>query len=423
MEKNCGKKVNDVKNTDKEKLYYLLKDFDMISDQLAPWLKEENIFQILKLSRTEIRHSNFLAYLFNPKEGHGMKDYFLKSFLKICLKMDQYDFIGLDYFDIVLADYEDIEIFREHKDIDLLLISQKNKMVLCIENKTISLESKHQLNKYKSYVEENYKEYNRIFVFLTPEGIEPSDEEWCIVSYYDVALILERLLKLNQLESKISYIINDYLNVLRSDLLVDEKLREICRKIYAEHQDALDLIFENRPDNLSLMSELYVEALAELANEKNEEIKIISTSKTMIRFQTKRLNQLFPDLPENFPGGWNNHKPYGIELYNKSESISGRIKIAFTGKIDPDGRQRLERILTEVDGGRKRKDTWEWWGTGNWKIAGINNKFVEDIFIIVAEEGREKIVSKIKNNLEKTLIKIDQFVDRIEGIAENTRLK
>lgn len=171
------------------------------------------------------------------------------------------------------------------------------------------------------------------------------------------------------------------------------------------------------------MSELYVEALAELANEKNEEIKIISTSKTMIRFQTKRLNQLFPDLPENFPGGWNNHKPYGIELYNKSESISGRIKIAFTGKIDPDGRQRLERILTEVDGGRKRKDTWEWWGTGNWKIAGINNKFVEDIFIIVAEEGREKIVSKIKNNLEKTLIQIDQFVDRIEGIAENTRLK
>ncbi len=66
--------------------------------------------------------------------------------------MDQYDFIGLDYFDIVLADYEDIEIYREHKDIDLLLISQKNKMVLCIENKTISLESKHQLNKYKSYV-------------------------------------------------------------------------------------------------------------------------------------------------------------------------------------------------------------------------------------------------------------------------------
>lgn len=173
-----------------------------------------------------------------------MKDYFLKSFLKICLKMDQYDFIGLDYFDIVLADYEDIEIFREHKDIDLLLISQKNKMVLCIENKTISLESKHQLNKYKSYVEENYKEYNRIFVFLTPEGIEPSDEEWCIVSYYDIALILERLLKLNQLESKISYIINDYLNVLRSDLLVDEKLREICRKIYAEHQDALDLILK-----------------------------------------------------------------------------------------------------------------------------------------------------------------------------------
>ncbi len=31
---------------------------------------------------------------------------------------------------------------------------------------------------------------------------------------------------------------------------------------------------------------------------------------------------------------------------------------------------------------------------------------LEDIFIIVAEEGREKIVSKIKNNLEKRLFNL-----------------
>ncbi len=52
------------------------------------------------------------------------------------------------------------------------------------------------------------------------------------------------IIKAESARIKISYIINDYLNVLRSDLLVDENLERYVRKIYAEHQDALDLILK-----------------------------------------------------------------------------------------------------------------------------------------------------------------------------------
>ena len=39
-----------------------------------------NIFDCLRLTRAEIRHSNFLAWLLDPNETHGLYDYFLKEF-------------------------------------------------------------------------------------------------------------------------------------------------------------------------------------------------------------------------------------------------------------------------------------------------------------------------------------------------------
>lgn len=61
-------------------------------------------------------------------------------------------------------------------------------------------------------------------------------------------------------------------------------------------QEALDLIFENKPDNLSVMSELYSEAI----NNLEKEGLIISdpnhSGKSIIRFVTKEMNKVFPRL-------------------------------------------------------------------------------------------------------------------------------
>lgn len=37
----------------------LLEDMDDIEEKLSKWTRKTNIFQILKLSKNEIRHSNF----------------------------------------------------------------------------------------------------------------------------------------------------------------------------------------------------------------------------------------------------------------------------------------------------------------------------------------------------------------------------
>ena len=54
-----------------------LKDFLLdISclNALDNWKDEVNIFDVLKVTNAEIRHSNILAWLLDPNENHGIGD-------------------------------------------------------------------------------------------------------------------------------------------------------------------------------------------------------------------------------------------------------------------------------------------------------------------------------------------------------------
>jgi hypothetical protein len=64
----------------KKEYDFLLKNEDF--DKLDLGLKNPNIFQILKISKNEIRHSNFLSWLLDPEGSHKLGDIFLKRFLR-----------------------------------------------------------------------------------------------------------------------------------------------------------------------------------------------------------------------------------------------------------------------------------------------------------------------------------------------------
>lgn len=57
--------------TDEEALQKFLLDIECL-DELLPWTGKFNLFDVLKISRTEIRHSNMLAWLLNANENHSM---------------------------------------------------------------------------------------------------------------------------------------------------------------------------------------------------------------------------------------------------------------------------------------------------------------------------------------------------------------
>ena len=67
--------------TNEEALKKFLLDIDCLNE-LLPWTGKFNLFDVLRISRTEIRHSNMLAWLLNANENHGMGDAYVKALVQ-----------------------------------------------------------------------------------------------------------------------------------------------------------------------------------------------------------------------------------------------------------------------------------------------------------------------------------------------------
>ena len=178
--------------TDKEALQNFLLDIQCL-DELQPWTGKFNLFDVLKISRAEIRHSNMLAWLLDPSESRGIGDSFLKGMLQRLVENDSDG--RYDIFQLLLLDTYSFSVYREWKNIDLLLVSEKEKIVIAIENKVGAHEHSNQLNRYRTILEKEYADYKKICVLLTPDGEEPSDTvNWDTFTYRDVVDILRRFL-------------------------------------------------------------------------------------------------------------------------------------------------------------------------------------------------------------------------------------
>ena len=120
---------------DKESLLRFMQDADCL-ESLSKWTNELNIFEVLNISRAEIRHSNMLGWLLNPNENHGLGDSFLYGIIS---KLSQ----SISHPDALLflsSDMYSFSVFREWNHVDILLVSNQYKLVLAIENKVGSHE-------------------------------------------------------------------------------------------------------------------------------------------------------------------------------------------------------------------------------------------------------------------------------------------
>lgn len=66
-------------DNDEKLLVEFLKNVDILNEIEAN-IDNFNVFEILGTINTEIRHSNMLAWLFNPNEVHGLNDLFINNY-------------------------------------------------------------------------------------------------------------------------------------------------------------------------------------------------------------------------------------------------------------------------------------------------------------------------------------------------------
>ncbi len=374
----------------REKYRELLNDIDF--DKLELGLKTPNIFQILNVARTEIRHSNFLGWLLDPNGNHGLGKLFLTKFLRGISTSDVAT--ELDELDIEELNFNNVELRREWKNIDLLVIFDS--LVICVENKIDSKDHSNQLAKYREIIHSNFKTRKKVFVYLTPTGELPTAhterEHYATYSYQEVIEQSDRILEIhgNSLNSGVYQYISDYLTTLKRELMKNDELNELADKIYKNHRELIDFVFEHKSDLASELYPIFVEKI------ENSGWVMGSKHKGFARFTTPALQEIIPKKGK----GWPDKENFLFEIdyyWIKRKAVFKTV----VSPTEPEIQEIFKNAMSNIEGHRKPRGT-------KWLVHFMMSwKFDTDDLIGVDKDG----VSKI---LDKEWSKITEIVQKVE---------
>jgi len=374
-------------------------------EHLEDIVNDFNIFTSLNLINNEIKHSNFLSWIMNPKENHNLKDYFLSSLLKvISMRASSLGIKAPSIFDIDNWSFIETEVLREWQNIDILIKDDNHKLICVIENKIYSKEHSGQLRRYKEIVEEEYPNYQKMFVYLTIEEDEASEDEYLSINYHDIIKIIKHIIdnKKTSIGEEIFIFISHYREMFRRYIMENSEIQEICRKIYNGHKKALDLIFEYKPDLLMEIQECLIEII------KNDSNLILDfSSKSYIRFITKKLD-FIPRKGE----GWTKSKR--ILLFEFKNNPNGVGLYLIIGPGPKEIREKLCEIAQDnlkLFNVANRKFTGQWFSIYKKSIIKAKNYEDKDI-----SEIKEYFIEKIESFKINDLVKIEKEIEKFKQI-------
>ena len=217
-------------------------------------------------------HSGVLAWLLDPKGSHGVGDNFLKRFLVR---------VGAQTADR-RADWSGANVHPEWYSevdgkpgyLDILVLNEGEQALCAIENKISSSEHSEQLTRYRKALEHRYPDpdFFKHYVFLTPDGTEPYREEerkhWATATYATVLDVLQQVIKdrENPVKEDVHAFLRQYATTIRRNIVPETSLKQLARKIYLQHRDAIELINQYKPDYIAEAKTLFKEAISRQAS-------------------------------------------------------------------------------------------------------------------------------------------------------------
>ncbi len=157
--------------------------------QLALFYKQKSFFEVLGIQRREIRHSSFLAWMFNPNEFHGLGSISLQKLLEVCALVlsDTHQKHPANFpdnfFDDLIASgcsFSNTHVSTEKSvrpdgqidifiDTSITIKNQTRKLWIIIENKIASQENNKQTIRYRDWIEQKKDPDDlALLLYLTP---------------------------------------------------------------------------------------------------------------------------------------------------------------------------------------------------------------------------------------------------------------
>ncbi len=366
-------------------------------------------FEALKISKFEIRHSNFLADILSPTHPHGFGDKILKKFVESILKNKGEDSLALN---IHLQDLMDADVRREWNSVDLLIRIPNGDgdqdLVIALEIKVHAQEGKKQLTKYTDLVSAEWPTAKKIYIFLTPEDTSaPTHSDWKQLYFDTVVDAAESALQEDIGSPAARTMLKCYVDMIRRDHMSDQEMEELALKIWAKHQSALEFIIEHQPLHIediikSLHSEDFIAQLNnELLKRTKENIYVerLGSGKRKLNFKIlswKKYHDIYPD-PDPAP------PLIKAEIAISEKKCAARLVLC---PGDQNTRQKIYSVFQEMDVLSKQKETI----TSEWTRLTSNRIYdrtemqeIIDNFEKGGEAEKKSIISKLNAKIIKAL--------------------
>jgi len=232
---------------------------DLSSDEFRVFERRRtsfNVFKALRIGDLEIRHSNTLAWLMDPREKHGLNGRFLKDLMAKIRTSNPRRYKCLSR--LGDKDFSSCTILREEENRDIQIEFPAAKVVLVIENKWNADEAEGktnddgQLQKYRKAVDSQFGDgWQKIFIFLTPEGRLPckkNRQTWGVLGYGAIREVLDKLLK--EYPAGRNPTVKDFIEHYK--LIIEERIgrmdseeERLYEEIYAKHHEALRIVMKH----------------------------------------------------------------------------------------------------------------------------------------------------------------------------------
>lgn len=279
-----------------------------------------NLFSALSLR--EIRHSDFWAWLFDPRESHELGEAAIREFLRLLAKSG--DKGAAATLQRPLGSFADLVVHRELNDADLILVSSSNNWVGVVEIKIEAQETGDQLAKYGAYVDGQFEGYRRSFAFMTLRGAAASEPQYLPIAFDAWRPFFERLVggePRRSAASELTLMLSDYRDLLLDRLnyfdstitILAPRVRTEAETVWRVHGDAaretLNVVASWQQDTQRQLEDFIVET--------------VTTSFSTGCFR-----------PSRFPGSLACYMPFVPNEWQSIRSIShGGGDRAFTGQL------------------------------------------------------------------------------------------
>lgn len=239
-----------------------------------------NLFSILRIEGSELKHSALIANLLDPEGSHGCGDAFLRAFFEIALKGTAYPFEDCTLPHSYTEYYTGPISGDTGGRIDILVKSSHYGLI--IENKIYAGDQDKQLTRYDNYGKETFGADKYLLAYLTLYGYDASKESTATKSAEEVGYLrlsyaedilrwLEQCARLADNKPLVRESLNQYIRTIKQLTYQDmnqENIQEII-DLAVDHPEVVATLSSKRDAIAQRIRKKYIfDKLKEYADQK-----------------------------------------------------------------------------------------------------------------------------------------------------------